>query len=153
MKKFLIITLLCLYGLLSLGLRATLHTCCGEVTGFGVIEMGHACQREEVAAVCEAGHSACCSKKETEKKEVSTCGSDSKCCDEEEIYLFLDEKQISSKEQNPFAPKAYLASQLNPSGALRFFGLGESQPGPSVNDPPPNDIPIYLMFSSLIVYG
>lgn len=138
--------------MLSLGLRATLHTCCGELTGFGLVEMAHTCTHAEEVPVCHSPHSGCCAEKKSQVCE-NNCDQSKKCCGEEELFILFDQVQTQPKEQNPLTFWALLPARVRPLGVLPVAFFSREKEKPQVNDPPPEPERLYVLHSALIVYG
>jgi hypothetical protein len=164
MKRLVLISLLVIYGFVSLGLRTTLRTCCGELTAIGPVEMGHCCGTSIEEDVCTAGGYCCALDNRPVRKEAPSCCSGSGsasscaeaggCCGEEEVFLLFEEDQITPDKNETKLSKGPVGSLASVSRGFSDLSVIHN-PGIFVPDtgPPERGVPLWILHTALIVYG
>ena len=129
MQRFSAFVLMLWYAALSVGILLHTHSCCGSVAG---LEMNG----------LELWDFQCC-----HDTGEHTCGSEKACCDDEEVYLALDEDHAS-------APFLVLSFFVELREAPQFFQVQvlERSKGDVATDAQRGP-PKYIAFQQQLVYG
>lgn len=133
MRKFVLISIALVYTLLSLGVNLQLHYCCGKLADVQLV----------------GAKSDCC---ESAESEDHGCTLNHKCCTNEDVKILIEDEHQPSQFKVVF--NSFAAISL-PHIVAEFpiSAISKQKISFGANSDPPDQLPIYLMQQSLLLYA